>query len=85
MKKRKVTRHYTVILMYPDYLTNDYPLETYMTTVRAADPGEAQMRAQEEAWAPHRDAYGDGPDKAVDLDDFYVIATIRGKHADIKE
>lgn len=54
--------------------------------MRAADVDEAQMRAQEEAWEPLREIYGDPKDNyAVDLEDMFVIATIRGKHDDIKE
>lgn len=78
-------RNYTVILLFPDYLADNYGEETFLTTVRATNVLEAQMRAQEEAWAPYRAEYGDGEDGAVDLDDFMVIATIRGAHADIKE
>lgn len=86
MKKRKSTRYYTVILLYPDYVTDNFGQDTFMTSVRAADVQEAQMLAQEEAWEPLRESYGD-PDNnhAVDLDDMFVIATIRGKHSDIKE
>ena len=40
---------YSVLLLYPDYLTRDYPFETYYAFVKADNPVKAITEAQLEA------------------------------------
>lgn len=42
-------KNYTVVLMYPDYLADNYGQETYSTSVRARDVAGAITEAQLEA------------------------------------
>lgn len=60
---------YTVILMYPDYLSGDNA--TFMETINAIDPAEAVSKAR--ASIPDLD----------DPVDMKVIAVIAGDHQDI--
>lgn len=67
---------YTVLLLYPDYTTNNFGQETYMTCVEAESVASAQVLAQQEVaeyWEPEK------------FEDFAVLMVIEGDHQDIKE
>lgn len=72
---------YTVILLYPSYMTDNFGEDTYMTCVEAEDVVEAQVAAQEEVVNEARTGDYDNLHPA----DFSVIAVIAGEHSDIKE
>ena len=46
---------YTVVLLYPDYLTNDYGADLFVWTARAETPQEAVVIAQHEAMKSNAD------------------------------
>ena len=64
-------KKYTVILLYPEYMSEEFGHETYMTCVSAGTPSQAVALAREEM---------------EDLDtptDAFVIAVIEGDHEDL--
>ena len=65
---------YTVLLLRPDYGTNNYGQDTYLDWIEAADPKEAMSQAQRNACVL------DGEDCA---DDYFVLACFEGTHQDI--
>lgn len=65
---------YTVILLYPDYSTDDFGHNTWMESVEAADPEEAVHTA--------REACADLAE-IEEPEDLYVIAVIEGEHHDV--
>lgn len=65
---------YTVILLYPDYVAEEYGHETYMTSIEAESPVNAVYKARLEV---------NNPDEGIDRADFFVIAVMLGQHADI--
>jgi hypothetical protein len=69
-------KKWTVILLYPDYMADDYGSETYMTCVRAADPAGAVAKARAEVCAANEV-------DEDDAEDFFVIAVMRGEHDDV--
>ena len=69
---------YTVILLYPDGMCENYGQETYMTSVRAKDPEQALKRARAEVCQSN-----DEDEDAADPFDFFCIAVMEGDHADV--
>lgn len=68
---------YTVLMLYPDYLTSDYPNETYLAWVEAKTPREAAAAARAEAVAEYPSLYGDvDPPDPID---FTIILLTPGK------
>jgi hypothetical protein len=65
---------YTVILLYPDYVAEEYGHETYMTSIEAESPEDAVVRARLEV---------NNPDEEIDGADFFVIAVMLGRRVDI--
>ena len=49
---------YTVILLYPDYVAEEYGHETCMTSVQASDPVAAVEAARSEVNNPDEDIDG---------------------------
>ena len=52
--KRKITREvrdWTVLLLKPDYVAEQYGEDTFMTLVQATTPGKALTRARKQAEA----------------------------------
>jgi len=66
---------YTVLLLYPDYMADNFGQDTYLALVEADSVAEAQELAREKA------AEND-PDTE---NDFHVLATFHGWHDDVKE
>ena len=63
---------FTVVLIYPDYASSDYPSQNYTAHVEADNVSHAITKAQEEV-ANHRSQ----------ADDFLPIAVMRGHHANL--
>ena len=61
-------KKFTVILLWPDYATDSFGTDTYMTCVEAEDVEHAIVKAQNEAMA--------GQVSVTDPDDLAVIAVI---------
>lgn len=75
---------YTVILLYPDYVSDNYP-ETHMSAVEAVEPEAAVIIAREMCVADNELGQWEDPDgeEYINLDDFAVIAVIAGTHDDL--
>ena len=71
-------RKWTVILLYPDYMSEVFGHDTFMTTVHAVDPEGAVKAAREEASVSNTE----DSDDPVNGGDFFVIAVIEGEHID---
>ena len=74
-----MTKKYTVILLYPDYMSENYGQETYMTCVDAKNPTEAVANARAEISAGGENEQ----DEEAEPTDFFVIAVIAGDHEDL--
>lgn len=64
---------YTVVLIYPDYLAEDYPRDCYISYVNSENPRTAIKKAKQEAAKAN---------KIKDKDDFLAIACFDG-HSDM--
>lgn len=73
---------FTVLLVYPDFLSENYGKETYLAHVDASDPEDAIHRAQLQACAAN--AVPDDPDYYIEPDSFYVTAIFNGHLQDLK-
>lgn len=69
---------YTVLLLRPDHVADNYGQDTYQTWVKALDPRQAIRLAQNEAC--HAD-FADDPD--ANPDDYHVLACYAGKLTDL--
>lgn len=67
---------YSVLLLYPDYIANNYGQETYFTHIEATRPADAAKFAQCQL-ALEFDDGGGAPD------DFFVLLVIEGHHSDV--
>jgi hypothetical protein len=67
---------YTVLLQRPDYIADNYGLDTYMTHVEATTPEDAVNAAR---YAAIR---ADAEDSEA-CADYAVLLVIAGKHADL--
>lgn len=84
-------RWYTVILLRPDYMTNNYGQDTWVEAVKARDPEEAVKLARGQCHRIDNEGLlvvSEGLDEGdADFygspDDYFVIAVIRGKHDDL--
>ena len=63
------TSKYLVILRYPDYASDDWPNDTYTTSVRAASPEEAFVKAKEDL----AETRGKDPGDSVPEDSALVV------------
>lgn len=80
---------YTVLLLRPDYIANNYGEDTYMDHVNAESGEQAQNLAQRRAWdfdfppaADMGDEFEDIGD--VSFEDYAVLMVIEGHRNDIK-
>lgn len=77
-------RYYTVILLRPDYMASNYGQDTWMQAVKAKDPEEAVKLARGECLLADNEGFDeDDGDFHGSPDDYFVIAVIRGRHADL--
>lgn len=65
---------YTVVLLYPDYITNNYGQEHYFWEGEAESPTDAARKAQQFLASEHN---SDGA--TSEPEDFYVVAVIEGR------
>lgn len=68
--------HYTVLLLYPDYIASNYGQETYMAWVASTDVISAITEAQNIAWNDNM--------KEGDLTDYYCLAIFKGHYKNLK-
>lgn len=71
-------RSWTVLLLYPDYIADNYGQETYLTWVNAHDAGEAERLAQQEAVQT-------GGHDASDAENFAPLFVTLGMHPNLME
>ncbi len=74
---RRKRRYWTVILLYPDYLTDDYGSDIYVAWALTVTPEEAVGNAQQQAAKAQNTGETDIVD---DPADFGMIAVMRGRH-----
>jgi hypothetical protein len=70
-------KDYTVLLLRPDYMADEFGKDTYMAYVSAKSVAEAQEAAQHEAYK--------ADDCCGGWEDYAVLLVIAGNHRDIKE
>ena len=66
---------YSVLLMYPDYLTATYGEDTYWAWTLAASPQEALANVRQEAARPEEG------EEVARPEDFGCLAVLAGHHA----
>lgn len=79
-------KKYTVLLLRPDYIADDYGQDTYLAHVWAIDVLTAQETAQQEAYRcdfPVSDA--EEHDSISSCADYFVLAVFEGHLNDMKE
>lgn len=70
-----MSQPYTVLMLYPDYATDNFGQDTYTTFVDAEHVGEAIEKAQQDAL----EAYQEGDLEIYgEADDFHVLAVYDG-------
>ena len=67
---------YTILLQRPDYLSDNYGLDTFLTTAEGDTPQAAVDAARLEA------AIADGFEE-IDLEDYAALIVIAGEHDDL--
>ena len=70
---------YSVLLLYPDYIADEFGKETYLAWVEAESPEQAVGEAQRMAWIDNNQ----GEDDCLHPDDFFPLITIQGHHGDL--
>jgi hypothetical protein len=65
---------YTVVLLYPDHIANNYGHEHYFWEGEADSPAEAARAAQQHLASEHNSGAA-----TSDPDDFYVVVVIEGE------
>lgn len=79
-------KQYTVLLLRPDYIADDYGQDTYLAHVEAFDVLTAQETAQREAY--QTDGFfddGDDHDPGPSCADYLVLTVFEGHLNDMKE
>jgi len=72
---------YTVLLLYPDYMSDSFGQETYLAHVEARDPESAVMEAQQRAVEANTDEEDDWI--VEDAEDFYPLFVCEGHLGDL--
>jgi len=77
---------YTVLLLRPDYIANDYGTDTFCTWVQAPNVYSAQRAAQREAIVADSDS-GNPHEEYIrqHMDDYAVLFVADGYINDVKE
>lgn len=70
---------YTVILLYPDYLADNYGQDIYTDHVEAGSPAEAQAVTQRQLARQHAES----DEEDTYPEDFYPLAVFEGHHDNI--
>jgi hypothetical protein len=71
-------RNYTVLLLYPDYMSNNFGQETYLANVVAHDPNDAIDTARADCVEENEHI------QIEDRSDLFVLAVFKGKLEDLK-
>ncbi len=71
-------KKYSVLLLYPDYIAENYGEETYLAHVFGINPSTAVVHARIEC-AESNEIIED----VYDLEDFKVLAMFKGHHVDL--
>ena len=71
---------YTVLLLRPDYMADEFGKDTYLAHVSANGAQEAQCKAQAEVISVD---YEGEPDDGVDPTDYHVLFVASGHHEDL--
>jgi hypothetical protein len=74
---------YTVMMMYPDYMTDDYGQETYMAWVEGSSLKDAVLKAQRKAVEESMPDETDHEYIETVMDDFFVIFRCEGHVVDL--
>lgn len=74
-------KNFTVLLLYPDYMSDNFGQDTYLAHVKAEDVKGAQRVAQLKLLRNLGKDYAG----TVDPNDYAVLMVIEGHHNDIKE
>ena len=72
----KKPKRYTVVLLYPDHMTDDYGTDTYIAWVKAISPSNAVLKAQEQAIRAQGEDVD--PENPINPDDFEALVAYRG-------
>jgi len=75
-------KDYTVLLLYPEYLADEYGEETYLAHVSVNDTTEAIYAARLEAAFEFTTT--DEDDEFTNPDDFFVLLVCEGHIEDLK-
>lgn len=81
---------FTVILLYPDYASDNYGEDHLIIRVNAKTVAEAQVKVQKWAAGAHfSDPSADHEELLEDIENHYedwaVLAVFKGNHEDIKD
>ena len=76
--------NYTVLLLRPDYIADEFGKDTYLAHVVANGAAEAQKLAQAEAWDSDQDEDAeDEDDLSGNPDDYHVLFCTMGHLRDL--
>lgn len=73
---------YSVLLLYPDYMSGSFGHDTFWEAVDARTPVEAVHKARKACIETNTTNNGDCP--IHEADDLHVLLVIKGSHYDIK-
>jgi len=66
-------KQYTVLLLVPDYFSEDFGHETHHSWVKAKSPTGAVHEARQKAWDTHKNEH-------CQKEDYYPLAVYEGWH-----
>ena len=72
-------RWWTVLLLWPEAVTDDYGKDTYRTFVEAETPARALELARQEALAQHVGDDGNYADLGFPAEDLHLLSLVKGK------
>jgi hypothetical protein len=75
-------KKFTVLLLKPDYVADNFGQDIARVHVEAADVAQAQFRAREKACAADHPTEEERED--AEAWDYHVLAVFEGHHADIQ-
>ena len=75
--------NYTVLLLRPDYVADEFGKDTYLAHVTAADTVQAMARARYEAWNSDIEVAEDELDLVGHPDDYHVLFCTMGHLRDL--
>ena len=72
-------KEYTVLLLNPDYIADEFGKETYLAWATAQNPEQAIAEAQRRTWVANTGGEGD----ILAPDDFHPLLVVEGHHSDL--